>query len=63
MKVLEVVTDHNAIARLLYGARTAASLSSWTVGVVRLSPRPNVAVGFARPAVDVASRSPARAVS
>jgi len=44
-------------------SRTAASLSSWTVGVVRLSPRRNVAVGFARPVVDVASRSPARAVS
>jgi hypothetical protein len=41
--------------------RAAATLS-WAVGVVRLSAREGVAVGFARPAADAPSREPARAV-
>jgi len=69
MKILEVVTDPGAIAELLHRARapprprTAATLSSWTVVDVRLSPRRRVAVRFARPVVGVSSREHAAAVS
>ena len=43
--------------------RSPATLSSLTVALVRLSPRRCVAVGFARPAAYLTSRSSARAVS
>jgi len=40
-------------------ATNCTSAPSWTVRVGRLRPRRRVAVGFARPAAGVASRSPA----
>ena len=66
MKILEVVTDPAAIAKLQAPARrprVAASLSSWAVVDVRVSARRGVALGFARPGADTALGEHAERVS
>jgi len=58
-----VCAADRAIVGSVRRGRAVATLSSGTVWVVRICARRGVALGFARPTVDVASRGPAATMS